>query len=190
MHAHLGTHAADPIWHPAQQLTRARLPADLRDWLLDRSSLTRRLRQCCAGRFAVRLLGQSWQRPLPNEALALGANPVRRALVREVLLLCDDTPWVYARTVIPRTSLRGRLRRLSCLGEAPLGAVLFADPHMTRGPVEVASIRPDQLAAPLADGHTLWGRRSLFLLRRRPLLVTEVFLPALVEDRRGGPGRP
>jgi chorismate lyase len=36
-----------------------------------------------------------------------------RALIREVHLLCDDRPWVFARTIIPISTLRGRERRLA-----------------------------------------------------------------------------
>ena len=39
------------------------------------------------------------------------------AIVREVELLCGETPWVFARTLIPATSLRGPARRLAMLGD-------------------------------------------------------------------------
>jgi chorismate lyase len=53
--------------------------------------------------------------------------------LREVYLLCDGVPWVYARTAIPRETLTGRHRRLAYLKTRPLGAMLFADPGMARG---------------------------------------------------------
>jgi chorismate--pyruvate lyase len=67
-----------------------------------------------------------------------------------------------------------------------LGAVLFADPSMRREEVEVACIRPGQYAFDVATSRLdsppgcIWGRRSVFFLEREPLLVSEVFLPALV----------
>ena len=154
----------------------------LRDWLLDTSSLTRRLQQLCPGRFRVRLDWQGWARPALDECHALGLRRRQHALIREVHLLCDEVPWVFARTVIPRTSLRGRERRLAHLGERPLGAVLFADPRMQRGEVEVARIEPGTALYTHAvgegggDSGPIWGRRSLFWLGRKPLLVSEIFL--------------
>ena len=66
-----------------------------------------------------------------------------------------------------------------------LGAFLFADPGIQRGPVELACIRGGQAmfveatsGLKLAPGE-IWGRRSLFRVGGKPLLVTEVFLPAI-----------
>ena len=104
--------------------------------------------------------------------------------VRQVQLLCDGKPWVYARTIIPLTSLRGRLRRLAHLGTRPLGGMLFADPGMRREIVELACIRKGQdMYAAATRGLTgkpdcVWGRRAVFRIARKPLLVSEVFLPA------------
>ncbi len=129
-------------WREGRQLSRATPTASLRDWLLHTGSLTRRVQQACAGRFRVRVEMQGWARPRLDEYRALGLRWGRIAFIREVHLLCDEQPWVFARTIIPVSTLRGRERRLAHLGSRPLGAVLFADPHMQRGPVEVACIRP------------------------------------------------
>ncbi|MDH5183144.1 MAG: chorismate lyase [Gammaproteobacteria bacterium] len=173
----------DARWLKESDLKVHSLPQQVACWLLDRGSLTQRMIKSCGGRFRVQLLSQSWQRPLREESLMLGIDPHQWILTRHVLLLCDDVPWVYARTVIPRKTLSGHHRRLANLGERPLGAVLFADRHMSRGEVEVAHLYPHQSlyrqieqASPCA-GETLWGRRSLFQLSNKPLLVYECFLP-------------
>lgn len=106
-----------------------------------------------------------------------------QAIIRQVQLLCDDSNWIYARTVIPATSMHGKLQRLAHLGTKPLGAMLFADPGMRRGIVELARItRGQQLHADaLHHSHnrtdTIWGRRSVFWFAGKPLLVSEIFLP-------------
>ncbi|WP_158675375.1 chorismate--pyruvate lyase family protein [Thiohalobacter thiocyanaticus] len=180
----LHNHWENP-WHPGRRWRRVQLDPRLRGWLLDTSSLTRRLQQCCAGHFRVRLDWQGWARPALDECQALGLRRRQRALVREVHLLCNDIPWVFARTVIPRASLRGRERRLAHLGERPLGAVLFADPRMQRGEVEVARIDPGTalhahaLGEQGAEAGPVWGRRSVFWLGRKPLLVSEIFLDTM-----------
>jgi chorismate--pyruvate lyase len=121
-----------------------------------------------------------------SEHRALGMKQGDRAVIREVRLMCGDTPWVFARTVIPVRSLRGAQRRLIRLGSKPLGAALFADPGLRRGEVEVARMSPgEQLFARAVGSATsskaVWGRRSVFWLQGKPLLVSEIFLPALLE---------
>lgn len=177
----------EPRWMPVCQFGRHRIPAPWLDWLLDPDSLTARLRQACQGGFSVRVLAQGVMRPACNEARALGMPAGGRALIREVQLLCKGRPWVFARTVIPLGTLTGRQRRLAHLGNRPLGAVLFADPAMRRSEVEIAAIRPghvmfDRAVRGLASGQRpgrVWGRRSVFRLNGKPLLVSEVFLPAV-----------
>ena len=172
-------------WRPGARWSRRAVPAGLWSWLMRTGSLTARLEKACAGRFRVRVLSQGWQRPRLDEWRALDGRAGERALVREVHLLCDGRPWVYARTVIPARSLRGAQRRLACLGERPLGAYLFAQPGLWRGPVELACIRRGSalyraaLAGSRARPPAIWGRRSVFRLSGRPLLVAEVFLPGL-----------
>lgn len=170
----------EPRWHQGAR-ERHRLPEALRDWLLDESSLTRRLQQACAGRFRVELIALGWGRPLRNEAQALGVRPWQRALIRQVRLWCDDQPWVVARTVIPMSSLQGAQRRLAHLGSRPLGAFLFADPTLRRSPLQVTQLGADDplLAGSGAVAGPVWGRRSVFHLRGHPLLVSEFFLPGL-----------
>ncbi len=164
------------------------IPASLLDWLLDPASLTRRLQQVC-GEFRVQVLNQAWARPLHDETHALSLRNGAQVFVREVLLLCDGQPRVFARTVIPRQTLSGKYRRLTRLGNKSLGAVLFADPLMRRDKLELSAITARH---PLFERAThklikqpsvIWGRRSLFHLNNKPLLLSEIFL----HDMRNSP---
>jgi len=167
---------------------RAAVPQRLRGWLFDPRSLTRRLSRTCPGGFAVCLLAQRWQVPLAAERAELGLAPRERALVREVLLTCHGTPWVFARSVFPRASLRGPQRRLARLGTRPLGEVLFAMRGMRRARVRVEPAQPDsplgarcRRALGEAPRHA-WLRSSVFVHRGRALLVSELFLEAFARD--------
>lgn len=181
-----GQHAAEPVWRGRRALFAHPVPATVASWLFDPGSLTRRLVARCGGGFRVRVLGQGWARPLLNEATRLGLPPWQVALIREVQLLCEETPWVYARTVIPHSTLRGAQRHLAHLGTRPLGAVLFADPGLRREDVEVACMTArHRLFHTAVQGlpeppARIWGRRSVFFTGGKPLLVNEVFLPTLV----------
>ena len=182
-------------WQPRRRYRRSELPAELAGWLLDPVSLTRRLQCLCAGQFRVRVLSQVRGRPRPDEARALGMRRGGLAVIRQVELLCDQQPWVYARTVIPQSSLKGRLRRLDRLGIRPLGAMLFADRGMRRGVVELARILPgqalfaDAVRGRQPDHGEIWGRRSVFRLAHKPLLVSEIFLPDFPAGRVASPPR-
>ncbi|MER2558266.1 MAG: chorismate lyase [Candidatus Competibacter denitrificans] len=174
-----------PSWYPGSRLFLRDTPSGLPAWLLDPGSLTQRLRCACAGTFRVRVLGQGWTRPSRDEAAALRLRGSVWAWTREVQLLCDEHPWVFARTLIPPQTLRGRGRRLTALGTKPLGAVLFADPRAQRGPVEIARIVAGQslhqraFAGFAESPQVIWGRRSVFRIDRDPLLVLELFLPTI-----------
>jgi chorismate--pyruvate lyase len=165
---------------------RSQVPAAARSWLLYDGSLTGRLRATCRNGFNVRVLRESWQRPRPGEARVLKMRPGTLGWVREVQLLCDGKPLVFARTVVPVQTLSGARRRLVRLGSRPLGAYLFADPGTRRTAVELARIRDGEaMYTEATDGLKrrpafIWGRRSVFQLEGKPLLVTEVFLPAIV----------
>ena len=182
------THIAK--WRSLHQLRPGDAPPEMRRWLFAPGSLTRLLQQASNGDFQVRLLSQGWEAPLPDEGRLLGIRAKHYAMVRQVQLFCNGTPWVYARTVIPRSTLIGPQRRFIRLGSRPLGAVLFADPSMQRSEAQVTRLEPQmklhQIASAELAGNpgTIWGRRSIFCLSNRPLLVSELFLPTIGEFPR------
>ncbi len=178
----------EPNWSSWQVRRSSDVPNGMKDWLLDRGSLTSRLVKASGGEFRVRLLRQGWGRPLYSESQLLHMRRAEAALVREVELLGHGVPWVFARTLIPASSLGGAARRLANLGSKPLGAVLFSDPSMRRGPIQVARLQPRHPLFVAATNSLkqkpaeLWGRRTLFYLAGKPLLVNEIFLPEIPRE--------
>lgn len=157
------------------------LSEHLQSWLLDPDSLTARLKTHCH-QFRVELLGQKIERCQAYEAVpAISAG--EEVLVREVLLYCDDKPQVFARSLLPMSSLTGSEQALAHLGTQSLGQVLFNNPSLERKTIEVATFDLTSSVGQLARNlqltmtHTLWGRRSIFMLANKPLMVAEVFLP-------------
>jgi chorismate lyase len=146
--------------------------------LLDRGSLTERLIAVSDGQFRVEVLRQRWGVARADEARLLGLKPRQAALIREVILHGKHQPWVYARSILPAKSLNHSLRHLKRLGNKPLGAVLFSDPHLQRSDIEIARLDPQHL--PFGISQAVWGRRSVFFLHGQPLLVSEVFLPDFI----------
>lgn len=172
-------------WHtPRQARLRWRQDIDAATWqrLLNRGSLTAQVRAQAGESFQVQLLQQENGRPSPEEAQALGMHRAAGAIKREVKLLADQRPLVFAHTVIPLASVRGKYRHLLQLGTRPLGAALFTDPNIRRGPVELTCLHAgdllwDKAVADITSPAYVWGRRSSFFLAGRPILVSEFFLP-------------
>ncbi len=181
----VGCRLNEPVWVPAGHISSNSVPAHTLDWLLERDSLTRRLQDACSGCFRVEVTGHQYERPLLDEVQTLNMRLARVALVRQVLLYCDTQPWVFARSVIPKKTMTGRQRRLGSLGNKPLGAVLFADKSMRRDEMQIARITPEHaiynvaLQAVQHKPREIWGRRSVFYLDNKPLLVSEIFLPGI-----------
>lgn len=165
-------------WRDFRQLHRQQLPDAVRPWLLDRGSLTERLIKASNSNFRVELISQRWGVPTADEAALLALKPRQQALIREVLLVCNDEPWVYARSILPFNSLQGSLRFLRKLKNSALGALLFKDPYLMRSHFEVANIKLPNPLIPIDASTSVFGRRSLFILHDQPLSVAEIFLPA------------
>lgn len=151
-------------------------------WLFDSSSLTSRMIRLCDGKFSVKVLSQDWKKMNADEMDAMLLSGVPSSLVRKVLLCCNDQPLVYARTVIPATTIQGAQRRYANMGNRPLGAMLFADRTMRREAVQVAKL-PDnnEIYCYTKSNEIIWGRRSVFRVAEKPLLVSEYFLPELIQ---------
>lgn len=154
------------------------VPQHCRPWLFDPGSLTKRLQDASQQQFSVKVLKQYQGKANLEEQQALQLRPRSLPFVREVELLCFNQPWVFARTLIPLTTLIGEAKALTQLGSKPLGAALFNSPSVSRGSITVKKIHSSLL--PLSeniDSQWLWGRHSVFYINHAPLLVNEIFLP-------------
>ena len=166
-------------WDNPRQSWHLHPSTALRSWLLDSGSLTAKLLKLSGGKFKVQVLRQVHARASRSEALALGIGFNELCLIREVILRGHNQPWVFARSVLPLSSLTGSLRHLRKQGTRPLGAFLFSQPHLKRSPIALALISGHHAYLPeaLMGTNPVWGRRSVFSLEGKPLLVSEVFLP-------------
>ena len=177
----MGMKASDTLW----QRRPVGADARLRRWLLDAGSLTRRI-QLRSREFRVELLALT-RAPANRDERALIETAARTACaVRQVALHSDGVAVVFAHSVAARRALKGPWRMLLTLGTRPLGAALFADPRVQRCSLRFRRVRRGhelyQNACRLLDVAPagLWARRSMFVFRGSRLLVTEVFLPAIL----------
>lgn len=158
---------------------------EMQGWLTERGSLTARLRACCQT-FELRCLSQRLEVLSADEAARLRVRPGSKAWVREVLLLTDGVPAIFAHTVMARQPRHPFDLRFGALGERSLGSLLFADPRIARGPLEFLCLdrrHPLHRQAEAALGPLparLWARRSHFGRQAKGVLVTELFLPPVL----------
>lgn len=160
-------------------------PRQLRGWLTDDSSLTARIRARCV-RFSLQVISQGKRSVMPDERAALGVHHHGELWVREVLLIADGVPVVFARSLVPATVIPASWHLLHRLGGKPLANVLFNDPRVVRSPLEAARLDTRDSrwhyaarATGRSDLPPLWARRSAFRRIGNPLLITEVFLPEI-----------
>jgi chorismate--pyruvate lyase len=172
--------ASSTLW--SADVTAAACSKNLLDWLLDQDSLTKKL-QALSANFQVQVR-QQVTISRSKDLLSPYFSDENKILVREVLLVCDNKAVVFAQTEIPFSTLTDRQAKLAEIGTNSLGTFLFQDPSMKRDKIEVAQFpvysAVHQLCTDLNQevDFPLWGRRSLFYVNNKPLLVSEVFLPA------------
>lgn len=170
--------ASNVEWHPDSP----HCPASVRSWLLDESSLTQKLERLYQ-KFTVDVIQQVHTHSDAEQLSGYFTYP-EHVLVREVLLRGDGEAKVFAQTEIPSSTLTHSQQKLSNIGSASLGHILFQDKTAIRGVIEIARFPINSSIHHLCESlqqackHDLWARRSIFFIKKKPLLVTEVFLPA------------
>lgn len=135
--------------------------------LCDESSLTARLKQLSGGDFAVEVVQEGWIQ-LENKALLSAFGPVapdHRFWSRHVILRGRGEPWVMAHSLLPEHAAFSPLKEVMELSNKPLGEFLFQNPDLIRMNLELVK----------TPGN-IWGRRSLFSLYNKPIMVAEFFM--------------
>jgi len=168
-------------WIAESALEDAGVASQLTPWLLEKGLLTSRVQQFCRRSFRLQVLnhndpGSNWLRRFEDWAPCQGEQ-------REIVMWCDDTPGLYAETVIPADTAEAQ-PWLRTLGTQPLGERLQQMEGVSRSHLDFACI-------PVADNadipgswynpgqHCLWARRSHYNVQQSKLWVIEVFLGAI-----------
>lgn len=168
----------------------------LRRWLAAGDSLTRRLDDAFGG-VNVHKLFQGNDCASREEWRHLGLGGARRAHVREVVLHGGGRPLVFARSVVGARQVRRTWRAIVGLGNRSLAELLFGNRTTFRTPLQWSHWPPTDARTRhlrrqwrMATGEawparSAWARWSVFKRRGVPLLVTEVFTPAMHERSVG-----
>lgn len=159
-----------------------RAPAELHPWLAEPGLLTARVRRSCGERTQFALLRLE---PGPLD----GALAVRMGvhddgcLLREIEFACGGIRWIFAQSVFPDSTVQEH-PWLANLGAIALGEQLLARHDVSREPLEYRALDAGHALAAAAgiEGggpRPPWARRALYQLSGRPILVQEVFMPAI-----------
>lgn len=130
--------------------------------------------------FAVDVLFQGLTEALPDEREALQINASEPVYARHVCLTLDGQPVVIARSTTRQSC--ARWQPILSRGNRSLGLTLFGGlPGLVRDDLQFATLTPQHPLHALTGSTAplLSARRCRFTLADAPLLVCEVFLPAL-----------
>ena len=168
-------------WSPLASVADA-VPHDLLSWLAEPGLLTNRVRAHCGSATRLRLLRLEPAPMDPSVAHRLGVDDAA-CLLREIEFTCGPRRWVFAQSVLPQSTVRSHpwLREL---GERGLGESMSAVEDVRREPLEYLQLSAGHplVRAACPDDPAcgpLWARRAVYRLGGPPILVQEVFLPAL-----------
>lgn len=174
-------------WRVASSWPQNKIPTSLAPVLLDSGSSTQWLRAACGKTLKLKLINQSWKGLINSEYQLLKIRNRSVALVREVEIKGHGKPWMLARAVFPLSTLTGKTKfLLKQLDDRPLGELLFQDPNLMRSEFELSLLDLATCEYPFVREYAKkikglqWGRRSIFWYHQKPILLTEIFLPALV----------
>ena len=170
-------------WMPAERLGQLTMDGQVRSWLIGKGLLTQRMKAVCGERFSLRLVDQ-WTGLLNAAQQSALRSADNAGLFRDVEMSHGETVWVFAQTIVPDSTLCFH-PWLAELGDSALGETLSGLSGIERSSYEYSWLPASDAvtARALRDAELkpagLWARRSRVSLRGAPLLVQELFLPAM-----------
>jgi chorismate--pyruvate lyase len=174
------TPAGTDAWLPFAEC-RERVPPVLVPWLEEPGLLTARVRAACGAAARLRLLRLEPAALDQHIARRLGVDDAT-CLLREIEFTCGARRWIFAQTVLPQSTVQHH-PWLRDLGDRALGESLNVVEDVRRDPLEYRELHGSHPLAQAAGADesvgTLWARRAAYRLGGSPILVQEVFLPAL-----------
>ncbi|MBQ0212707.1 chorismate lyase [Proteus vulgaris] len=150
-------------WLPSEE--HENIKESTLSWLMELGSMTRRFEQHCQ-KVTVMPYQEGFVEVIEPADEKACLPESQRYWLREVVLCGDNVPWLLGRTLVPEETLTGEDRKLVNLRTVPLGRYLFQETTLGRDFIHIGQ----------QNGY--WLRRSRFQLSDKPLLLTEVFLPA------------
>ena len=137
----------------------------IRSWLIENGPITKRI--SAKENFTLNLIRDEIDEVDEIDKKYLG-NIIGDIKIREVILLGDKVPKVYAKSLIPVQTIEKGFSKLGSLGSKPLGDILFEKDIFNKIDV-VYSTFTNEL-------DTFWGRKTKYTVKNLPFSVMEIFL--------------
>ena len=137
----------------------------IKSWLSESGPITKRI--SANENFELNLLREEIDEVDETEKKYLG-NSIGDIKVREVLLLGNKVPKVYAKSLIPVKTIKKGFSKLGSLGTKPLGDILFEKNIFNKIDVMYSSF--------IHEDSIFWGRKTKYLVKNLPFSVMEIFL--------------
>jgi chorismate--pyruvate lyase len=158
-----------------------RVPVTLLPWLAEPGLLTARVRAVGGDsiQFSMLRLERAPLEPELRERLRVTDTC---GLVREIEFNSRGERWIFAQSAFPDSTVE-RYPWLAELGDSPLGEALRrVGVEVVREPLEYRELPRGHsllLAARPGGASPVWARRAVYRIAGAPIMVQEVFLPAL-----------
>ena len=144
----------------------SKVDASVLSWLSESGPITNRIK--LSQKFELELLNDEIDEISKEEELFLNSFS-ETFRVRRIILLGNNTPVVYAKSVIPSSTIENGLSSLGKIGNAPLGDILFTPGVFTKLEMVCASFLSK-------EKNVYWGRKIKYSVNSEPISVMEVFL--------------
>lgn len=152
-------------WMTSRNMSRLIKSQNIKSWLLEKGPITKRISKNYE--FELNLLKDDIA-SINQEERDFLCHDGRDIKVREVILLGDRSPLVYAKSLIPCATIKYGFAKLGKLGTKPLGDILFEKEIFFKTNVIYAEFSYNE--------NNFWGRKTRYLVKDLPLSVMEVFL--------------
>ena len=152
-------------WISFKKMTILLANENIKSWLIEKGPITKRIKS--KESFKLNLIKDEISAVDDSEKKFLEETS-DKIKVREVILLGNNIPRVYAKSLIPIRTIENGFSRLGELGTKPLGDILFEKEIFKKTDVVYAQFQDQD--------SIFWGRKTKYIVKNMPLSVMEVFL--------------
>ena len=152
-------------WISFEKMTILLANENIKSWLIEQGPITKRIKS--EESFKLNLIKDEISAVDDSEKKFLEESS-DKIKVREVILMGNNIPRVYAKSLIPIRTIENGFSRLGELGTKPLGDILFEKEIFKKTNVVYAQFQDQD--------SIFWGRKTKYIVKNMPLSVMEVFL--------------
>ena len=152
-------------WISFEKMTILLANENIKSWLIEKGPITKRIKS--EESFKLNLIKDEISAVDDSEKKFLEESS-DKIKVREVILMGNNIPRVYAKSLIPIRTIENGFSRLGELGTKPLGDILFEKEIFKKTNVVYAQFQDQD--------SIFWGRKTKYIVKNMPLSVMEVFL--------------